>query len=97
MFHRSRSSAASLAHEGVYAAAVVGVPEQQWGEAVTAYVVAENAGDEEIDHVISSLLIHYRASLAKHEIPKKIEIVSELPMTSTGKIQKHLLRNRVSA
>ncbi|MDS0476958.1 AMP-binding protein [Natrinema sp. 1APR25-10V2] len=64
--------------------AVVGLPHDRWGEAVTAVVVP--TADSEVNE--ESLLEYSREHLAGFETPKSIEIVDELPKTTTGKIRK---------
>ncbi|XLZ67783.1 AMP-binding protein [Massilia sp. SR12] len=83
-----RVEEALLAHPAVAVAAVVGLPHSEWIEAVTAFVCLKpgQAADA------SALREHCRSTLAGFEIPKHIAIVDSLPMTSTGKIQKHVLR-----
>lgn len=76
------------AHPGVRESAVIGVPDERWGEKVVAYVVAaseSNPGVEELDQ-------HCRGSLAGYKCPKEYIFLSELPRTSTGKILKRALR-----
>jgi O-succinylbenzoic acid--CoA ligase len=77
------------AHPGVAEAAVFGRPDARWGEAVCAAVVpargAPASGAE-------ALAEHCRRSLARHKVPKSIEIVSELPRTATGKLLRRELR-----
>jgi fatty-acyl-CoA synthase len=74
-------------HPSVIESAVVGAPDEQWGEVPVAYVTvsAEVAADELIEHV--------RVHLARFKAPKRI-VFGELPKTSTGKIQKNVLRDR---
>jgi len=83
-----RVEEALLGHPAVAVAAVVGLPHQEWIEAVTAFVCLKPGQAADAD----SLREHCRGTLAGFEIPKHIAIVDALPMTSTGKIQKHVLR-----
>ncbi|WP_426168961.1 class I adenylate-forming enzyme family protein [Pseudoduganella sp. R-34] len=83
-----RVEEALLGHPAVAVAAVVGLPHQEWIEAVTAFVCLKPGQAADAD----SLREHCRGTLAGFEIPKHIAIVDNLPMTSTGKIQKHVLR-----
>lgn len=76
-----------LDHSGVAEVAVVGLPHDRWGEAVTAFVVTtETAAVSE-----EELLDYSSEHLAGFEAPKAIEFVEELPKTTTGKIQKYEL------
>jgi fatty-acyl-CoA synthase len=81
---------ALLAHPAVTEAAVVGAPDERWGEVVKAFVIlkggSELTGDE--------LRAFARERLARYKVPKIIEFVDDLPKTSTGKIQKFVLRDR---
>jgi len=79
-------------HSSVLAAAVVAQPDPKWGESPCAFVelkVGASATEEEI-------IAHCRERLAHFKAPRKV-IFGELPKTSTGKIQKFLLRDRVKS
>ena len=81
---------AVLAHEAVLDAAVIGVPDEKWGERPKAFVVLK-AGATATE---AELLDHVRAHIARYKVPREIEFVDELPMTSTGKPQKFALRDK---
>ena len=84
---------ALVAHPSVAEAAVVGAPDEQWGEVPIAFVTAR--GGEEID--ADELIAFARERLARFKVPKRIVVLDELPKTGTGKIQKFELRGKVSA
>jgi fatty-acyl-CoA synthase len=81
-----------LSHSAVVEAAVVGVPDDRWGERPRAFVVLR-AGEGATE---GELIEHVRARIAHFKAPDHIEFVSELPRTSTGKVQKDELRHRAS-
>ena len=76
-------------HPAVVEAAVVGVPDDRWGEVCAAYVVARAPLDED------ELLHHCRARLARFKVPKSFHLVDTLPRNSLGKVQKDLLGTEV--
>jgi fatty-acyl-CoA synthase len=82
--------AAIDSHPAVLEVAVIGVPDEKWGERPKAYVVPRPGA------VVSwqELREHLRGQIARYKIPDEIEFVPELPKTSTGKVQKFQLRNR---
>ncbi|MEY4722426.1 MAG: hypothetical protein RIQ46_2151 [Pseudomonadota bacterium] len=71
-------------------AAVVGVPDERWGEVGRAYVIAAAGQDITAEQVIA----HCAARLAKFKVPKTAAITDAIPRTASGKVQKHLLRAR---
>jgi acyl-CoA synthetase (AMP-forming)/AMP-acid ligase II len=73
--------------------AVIGVPDDRWGEAVTGVVVPV---DPDVDPaaLTERLLAHCRQHLAGFQVPKRIDVVTGLPKTATGKIQKAELREQ---
>jgi fatty-acyl-CoA synthase len=72
-------------HPHVADAAVVGVPDEQWGEVGVAFVVADGVLEEE-------LLEWCRARLARFKVPKSCRCVGEIPRNAMGKVQKQELR-----
>jgi acyl-CoA synthetase (AMP-forming)/AMP-acid ligase II len=71
-------------------AVVIGLPHAHWVEAITVIAVARSGMTVDEAKVLAGL----KARLAPFKVPKAVIVVNELPMTSTGKIQKHLLRER---
>jgi len=79
---------AMTAHPAVRDVAVIGIPDEKWGELVTALVVLE-AGQNVTD---AELIAHCRQHVAGYKCPKRVEFPNELPRTASGKLQKYLLR-----
>lgn len=79
-----------LRHPAVRNAAVVGLPHERWGEAITAFVVVDAGGPPTAE----DLEAHCRKHLGSFEVPKGFVVLDALPVTSTGKIQKFQLRQR---
>lgn len=76
-------------HEQVLEAAVIGVPDTRWGEAVTAFVVLKQGSAATEDEIRD----HCRALIAGYKVPKSVRFVDGLPKSATGKIQKKVLRD----
>jgi fatty-acyl-CoA synthase len=75
-------------HPAVVDAAVVGVPDERWGESGAAFVVlAEGAETTE-----EELVAHCRASLAKFKVPKLVRVVPEMPRSGMNKVLKNELK-----
>ncbi|WP_066367275.1 acyl-CoA synthetase [Herbidospora mongoliensis] len=77
-------------HPAVAEAAVVGMPDQKWGEAGRAFVVLRPGAVVDPGELADFL----RTRLAKYKIPARFEIVDSLPRTGSGKIRKTELRDR---
>lgn len=67
---------------------MIGVPDERWGEAVTALVVLVDGATA----TEAELRDHCRTKLAGYKVPKRIEFRNELARTATGKLQKFKLR-----
>lgn len=78
-----------MQHPMILEAAVVGVPDERWGEVGHAYLVLRpGAARPELP----DLLAFCRERMAAFKVPKSFQVVPDLPRTAAGKIQKHLLR-----
>jgi acetyl-CoA synthetase len=78
-------------HAAVANAAVVPKPDAERGAVVKAFVVLAS-GFMGTPALIEELQRHVRGQLAPYEYPKEIEFIDALPMTTTGKVQRRLLR-----
>jgi acyl-CoA synthetase (AMP-forming)/AMP-acid ligase II len=74
--------------QGVREVAVVGLPDEKWGQRVTAVIV----GDVSVD----ILEAHCRTVLARYKIPRRFEFVETLPKSPTGKLLRRSVRDNVS-
>jgi malonyl-CoA/methylmalonyl-CoA synthetase len=79
--------------EGVLESAVFGVPHPDFGEGVTAAVVAKPGAFLSEERIIESV----KARLARYKVPKRIFLVQELPRNAMGKVQKNALRKEFAA
>ena len=79
-------------HPAVMAAAVVALPDEKWGEVPCAFVELRDGAETTSEAIVA----HCREHLAGFKVPKKI-IFGELPKTSTGKIQKFVLREKAKS
>ena len=92
-----------IKHPAVANCAVVPKPDAERGAVVKAYVVlttefiaaradSESAGGQFDQELIAALQDHVKGQLAPYEYPKEIEFIDQLPMTTTGKLQRRVLR-----
>lgn len=80
---------ALMLHPSVQEVAVIGIPDEKWGELVTALVVLDPDAEPVDD---AALIAHTRQHLAGYKCPKRIELRDALERTATGKLQKFKLR-----
>jgi fatty-acyl-CoA synthase len=78
-----------LRHPAVQEVAVVGMPDEQWGETPHAFVVLKEGQSATAEELRTFLREH----MAHFKVPKSFTFVTELPKTATGKIQKYVLRS----
>lgn len=79
-------------HEGVAAVAIVGQPHERLGETACAFVVPRRPEGFSFDIMIDYLKAQ---DVARQYLPERLELVTELPMTASGKVQKFVLRERL--
>jgi fatty-acyl-CoA synthase len=84
---------ALLRHPAVQEVAIVGMPDERWAEAPHAFVVLKTGATA----TETELRNYARDHLAHFKCPQKINFVTELPKTATGKVQKYILRGKQSA
>jgi acyl-CoA synthetase (AMP-forming)/AMP-acid ligase II len=81
---------ALMSHPAVQDAAVIGVPDPRWGEAVLGVIVLKPGQPADADGLVQ----HCRGRIAGYKCPKRIEFVAELPRLPSGKISKVALREQ---
>jgi len=77
-------------HPQIAQVAVVGIPDERMGEVGQAFVVPEPGTEPSPE----ALRIWCREHMANYKVPRRIELIDELPMNATGKVQKFILRER---
>lgn len=78
---------------GVLECAVLGIPDEKWGEAGCAVILPQPGAAIDVE----ALRAHCRKNLAGYKVPKRFEVVADFPRTAAGKIRKHILRDSLLA
>jgi acyl-CoA synthetase (AMP-forming)/AMP-acid ligase II len=81
-----------LGHPAVHRAAVVGIPDRRLGEVGVAFVVPVPGADLAPEKLIEWA----REAMANYKVPREVEMVGELPVNATGKVEKEVLRARAA-
>ena len=84
---------ALIDHEAVADAAVVGVPDDEFGEAIAACVILEEGRTA----AAGELIEHCRARIASYKKPRHVHFFDDLPRTGTGKVMKQELKKRLAS
>jgi acyl-coenzyme A synthetase/AMP-(fatty) acid ligase len=77
-------------HPDILEAGVVAVPDSHWGERPKAFVTVKQGKSPKGEDVIQ--WAKHKSDISKFMVPREVEIVAELPKTSTGKVKKNVLR-----
>jgi cyclohexanecarboxylate-CoA ligase len=81
-------------HPKVRSVAIVPMPDARLGQRACAFVVPADANDPPaLPELVRFLETH---ELSRRKLPERLEVVSELPVTASGKVQKHVLRERIA-
>ncbi|WP_406691966.1 hypothetical protein REH65_08205 [Saccharopolyspora sp. ID03-671] len=83
-----------ISHPAVAEAAVVGVPDEKWGEQLAAVIRLNPGADKP---TVEHMRAFCRAEMSAHKTPAYWSFVGELPMTPTGKVKKFVLREQLSS
>jgi acyl-CoA synthetase (AMP-forming)/AMP-acid ligase II len=79
-----------FSHPAIEDVAIVGVPDEQWGECVTAVAVVKPGASVSADELIA----YARSKIAGFKIPKSVDFVQALPRNATGKVMRRLIKER---
>ncbi len=79
-------------HDDVAESAVVGAPDEHWGEIVVAFLVAEKGRHIKVEAVLA----HCREQLAAYKVPTRIEVVDSLPLNASGKVLRRELKDSLA-
>lgn len=83
-------------HDSVQECAVAGIPDEERGELVKAWIVLR-PGVEASDELVAELQLHTKQATAPYKYPRAMEFVLDLPKTTTGKIRRNVLRESAKA
>jgi acyl-CoA synthetase (AMP-forming)/AMP-acid ligase II len=75
-------------HPKVFEAAVIGIPDDEWGESVKAVVILKEGQSATAEEIIN----YCREHLAGYKVPRSVDFVKDMPKTATGKILKKEIR-----
>ena len=79
-----------MGHPAVAEAAVIAIPDDQWGERPMAVIVLKPGAEASPDDLRQHLSSHF----AKWQLPERVEFIDEIPRTATGKFKKTALREQ---
>ena len=79
--------------DGIQEAAVIGIPDADFGEMVAAAIVRKDGVD---DVTAEDIIDRLKQTIASYKVPKRVFFVDELPRNAMGKVQKNLLRERLA-
>jgi acyl-CoA synthetase len=79
-------------HPKIKNVAIVGIPDERMGEKACAFIVPNEGQIIMFDEMIEFLALH---NIAKYKYPEKLELIDNLPMTASGKIQKFMLSKMI--
>ena len=78
------------AHSGVLNSAVIGIPDEYWGEAVCGVVLLKDG----VSVTSEELIAYCKEQLTRYKVPKRIDFVTELPLSTVGKVLRREVRGK---